>query len=179
VMALHGTERGRRLRALRWPGALVAWGALWTPVWPLYVGWRVGQADAYVSEQRAWKHDYSPLASWGRAIGRFGDGHSMMNDVIVLVVLMAAVLAVTGLFTRLDWELKVLAPVALLYLMTVLEPTASFLRFLLPFVTVPAVLATWLRSWAARIGVIVLLAVTQLWWIRAFLVTSSTWHPSL
>ena len=152
-------------------------------LWPAVCGAVTGEPDAYTLTQAAWRGrgEVVPLVPWlDVARWLFGPWGVL---VLILVLVLAVVAVVTGPMRRLGPALQGWTAGYLTYLVAVLEPGTSLVRFLLlafPLAAVLALLA--LRSRAPRAALaslIVLGVLAQLWWAWSLwrLVPPSGWPP--
>lgn len=180
VVAVHLLVRWREWRAAgeRPPGrdlagiAAVGAAAVVSGVaWLAICGWVTGVPDAYLQTQEAWRGaaTTAPFAGWGY-VPAFWFG-----DAAPWVVLAAAVFVVACLVTPSAWrlgrELHAWSAAYLLYLAAAVEPGSSLARFLLlafPLGAATAGLVTRPRAarWAWTGGVVVLMLVLQVVWVR-------------
>lgn len=161
------TERRQRFAAVSGVGAVVGASALW----PAMVAVRTHRWDAYFVVQQSWQHHLVPLLPWGAAVLRLGvfTASSAQRDIVLLVAFVSAALAVATLRSGLPPALAAYAPAALLYLVVLLPPTPSFLRFTLPLLTLAVPVAAWLRGRLSLTVTLIGCALAQLWWIQSHL----------
>lgn len=168
-----------RAQAALLGGVAVASGLLW----PALVGWWTGEPDAYALTQGSWRGrgEVVPLLPWVDVARWLFGGWGL---VVLAVVLAVAVLVVVSRpLRRLGPELQGWTLGYLGYLVGVLEPGTSLVRFLLlafPVAGVVAQLALAARHRrAALAGVLVLGVVTQVAWVALVwrLVPPSGWPP--
>jgi len=147
-------------------------------LWPVVVAVRIGRWDAYLRVQESWQQHLVPLLPWGAAVLRLGDygAGSPDRDIVVFVAFVCAALALACLTVGLPAELSAFAIAYLLYVVVVLPPTPSFLRFTVPLVTLAAAPAVWLRSRAAMAIALLGCLLVQVWWVQAHLPYLPTRH---
>lgn len=192
AVASHAWGRWRTARAGRepWPVGERAQAALLGGVavasgfaWPALVGLATGEADAYTRTQGAWRGrgEVVPLVPWVDVARWLFGGWGL---VVLALVLVGAVLLVTSRpLRRLGPELQGWTLGYLGYLVGVLEPGTSLVRFLLlafPVAGVVAQLALSSRHRrAALTAVLVLGVVSQAAWVALLwrLVPPSGWPP--
>lgn len=168
-----------RARAALLGGVAVASGFLW----PALVGLVTGEDDAYTRTQGAWRGrgEVVPLVPWVDVARWLFGGWGL---VVLALVLVVAVLTVTGRpLRRLGPELQGWTLGYLGYLVGVLEPGTSLVRFLLLAFPVAGVVAQLAlsarRPRAALTGVLVLGVLSQVAWVALLwrLVPPSGWPP--
>ena len=192
AVASHAFGRWRAARAGHepWPVVDRAQAALLGGVavasgfaWPALVGLATGEAGAYTRTQGAWRGrgEVVPLVPWVDVARWLFGGWGL---VVLALVLAVAVLVVTGRpLRRLGPELQGWTLGYLGYLVGVLEPGTSLVRFLLlafPVTGVVALLALSSRHRrAALTAVLVLGVVSQVAWVALLwrLVPPSGWPP--
>ena len=187
----HAAGRARQARhGEPWPvrdkaltgllgGVALASGLLW----PAICGAVTGEPDAYTLTQAAWRGrgEVVPLVPWlDVARWLFGSWGAL---VLTLVLALAVVAVVTRPMRRLGPALQGWTAGYLAYLVVVLEPGSSLVRFLVLAFPLAAVLAQLaLRSRAPRTtlaSLLVLGVLGQLWWVWSLwrLVPPSGWPP--
>lgn len=190
AVVAHGIARWRAARDddddLR-PGervalvALAGTTALSGFLWPVLVGRMTGVPDAYTRTQAAWRARRAvvPVVPWFD-VARWWAPQWWVA--LLVTVLALAVVAVTAA-RRLGPELQGWTAGYLAYLVLVVEPGTSVLRFLVLAFPLSAVAADWaLRRRRAGVAMAVLLAlgvVSQAAWIACIwrLVPPSGWPP--
>jgi hypothetical protein len=182
AVVAHAVSRWRS--ADRWRiVALLAATLVGGLLWPVVVAVRTGEVWAYTETQGAWRGrgEVIPLVPWfDVARWLFGD-----LGLVVLVVLVAA--AVLAVVSRTMWmlgpELQGWTTGYFAYLLVVVEPGTSLLRFALLAFPVAAVLAGWAlrrRSWRVWLAALLALGVVgQAGWIGLLwrLVPPAGWPP--
>lgn len=190
VVLWHGVVQGSRWwrdhrGARRVPGGvIIRGGALFVTTCMAGFAWQyvcavsTGVPDAYYLTQEAWRGTGAvvPVAPWFMiAEWLYGDAGAWL--LIGLLVGVAWVVLVPG--RRLGPELQAWTGAYLAYLVLVLEPGTSLIRFLLLAFPLFALALVWTRSrvWLAIIVVTGL--VGQVWWISSLwrLVPPSGWPP--
>lgn len=188
VVLAHGWSRLRSgdpfLLPARWAvGALAAWAAASGLAWPWLVGRITGVPDAYTLTQGAWRArgevvwfvPWLDIARW--LFGGWG--------AVVLAVVAAALVAALAsrAMRRLGPELHAWAVGYVCYLVAVLEPGTSLVRFAIlafPFWAALAQPALASRRPRVAVGVLVVLGlVGQVAWLSLLwrLVPPSGWPP--
>ena len=188
----HAVVRLRRSRAgvTPWPrrervelGVLAAVTVGSGLLWPAIVGWMTGVPDAYNRTQAAWRGsgEVIPLVPW-LEVARWLVGG--WGPALLLVVIGLLVLAVVSRpVARMGLELHAWTAGYLAYLVGVLEPGTSLVRFLLlAFPLAGAIAQVALRSRWPRtaLAMVVLLGVVgQVAWVGLLwrLVPPSGWPP--
>jgi len=139
-------------------------------LWPVVVAVRTGRMNAYLLIQESWQGHPVPLVPWVSGLVQFGSVRtSRESDVVILTAFVCAALALASLRIGLPVELGVAAPAQLAYLVLLLLPTSSFLRFTLPLVTLAAAPALWLRTRTAMTVALLGGLLIQLWWLQLHL----------
>jgi len=139
-------------------------------LWPVVVAVRTGRMNAYLLIQESWQGHLVPLVPWVSGLVQFGSVRtSRESDVVILTAFVCAALALASLRIGLPVELGVAAPAQLAYLVLLLPPTSSFLRFTLPLVTLAAAPALWLRTRTAMTVALLGGLLIQLWWLQLHL----------
>ena len=158
-----------------------------TPVsgllWPAVCGWVTGDPEAYRSTQAAWRGRGAvvPLVPWLDVARWWLGGWGPPVLVVLLALAVAAVLSPQ--MRRLGPVLQAWTAAYLLYLLAVIEPGTSLLRFLLlafPLAGVTAALALGSRRPRTWLVVLIVLGVVaQAGWIGLIwrLVPPSGWPP--
>jgi hypothetical protein len=149
------------------PAIALAVAAIAPWIW-IVVAWRVtGRTDAYAATQRAWGYVAGPTAmvdAWRRAIAHDGVSLLVNPSVLWLGLLMIVAMAWVRL-RRVPVELKVYAVVATALLFALAQPGAvafgSIPRFAFGVLTMPMMLALWLRR-----GWMMVLAVVACTWLQ-------------
>ena len=152
-------------------------------IWPAICGLVTGEPDAYTRTQAAWRGrgEVVPFVPWVDVARWLFGAWGLLVLALVLGLVVAAV--VTRPMRRLGPVLLGWTAGYLGYLVAVLEPGTSLVRFLLLAFPLAAVLAQLaLRSRAPRTAlaaVLVLGVVGQLWWVWSLwrLVPPSGWPP--
>lgn len=167
------TASRRRLAVLAVAG-VVSLSALW----PAIVAARTGRWNAYLLVQESWQHRLVPLVPWGAAVLGLGTrpGGQAGRDVVVLTAVVCVTLALACFAVGLPAELAIFAIAYLVYIVVLLPPTSSFLRFTVPAVTLAAPVAVWLRT---RNGMVLALAgglLVQVWWLQSHLPNTFSVH---
>jgi hypothetical protein len=153
-------------------------------VWPLLCGWVTGVPDAYLQTQAAWRGrpDVVPVLPW-LDVARWLWGPAAPVLLVVVVAVTVAVL-LSPPARRLGPELQAWTVAYLAYLVGVVEPGTSLVRFGLLAFPLAAVVAGAVRrppaarrAWLAT--VLVLGALAQLWWTWGLwrLTPPSGWPP--
>jgi len=165
-------------------GALLVAAGVSGVAWPLVCAAVTGRADAYLLTQAAWRArgDLLPVMPWWDiAIWRFGT----WGPLLLVVVLVVFVLLLTcSSARRLGPELLAWPAAYLAYLVAVIEPGTSLVRFLLLAFPLGAVTAGMVPAPVARrrfwlAAVVVVMASFQvgwLWWLWR-IVPPSGWPP--
>lgn len=179
VLAVHLWHRrrdlvstARRLLAAATVAGVVGLSALW----PAVVAVRTGRWDAYLLVQESWQHRLVPFLPWGGAVLGLGNGGSQGRDVVVLTAVVCGALALACVTVALPAELTAFAIAYLLYVVVLLPPTTSFLRFTVPLVTLAAPPAVWLRSRGAMAVALVGCLLAQVWWLQSHLPNTALTH---
>lgn len=188
----HAVVRLRRSRAgaAPWPrrervelGVLAAATVGSGLLWPAFVGWATGVPGAYTQTQAAWRGrgEVVPLVPWFDVARWLVGG---WGPALVLVVVGLLVLAVVSRpATRMGPELHAWTAGYLAYLVGVLEPGTSLVRFLLlafPLAGAIAQVALHSRWPRTALAVVLLLGVVgQVAWVGLLwrLVPPSGWPP--
>lgn len=188
AVSAHGFSRWREARDCGRPftdglriAVLGAAAGVAGLLWPALVGVLTGEPDAYAQTQAAWRGRGAvvPVLPWfDVARWLFGP----LGTVIVVALFALAVAAVVRL-RRLGPELQGWTGGYLAYLLVVVEPGSSLVRFLLLAVGLAAGLGAWaLRSrwWPALLSALVVFGIAgQVAWIGLLwrLVPPSGWPP--
>jgi hypothetical protein len=150
-------------------------------LWPAVVGLMTGQSDAYTLTQAAWRGRGSvvPVLPWVDVARWWAPGWWVLLLAGVLVLPVGAVLAVRPFGAELTgWTAGYFA-----YLLAVIEPGTSVLRFLLLAFPVAGVAAAWaLRARRRALFLTVLLVVgviSQVVWVVSIwrLTPPTGWPP--
>lgn len=152
-------------------------------LWPTFVGWATGVPDAYTQTQGAWRGrgEVVPLVPWLDVAQWLGGRWGPVLLLLVVVLLVATV--VSRPVARMGLELHGWTVGYLGYLVGVLEPGTSLVRFLLlAFPLAGAVAQPALRARRPRtaLAVLLLLGVAgQVAWVALLwrLVPPSGWPP--
>lgn len=191
VVAVAAHALGRlRAEGRGWPvpqrvacASLAVAGVLAGLAWPTIVGWATGEPDAYLQTQASWRArlEVVPLLPW------FDVSRWLLGDVGPWVVLALVVLVVVTLLSppgrRLGPEMLGWTAGYLGYLLVVVEPGTSLVRFLLlafPLAVVAADLLARRRLHRGWLAVVLLVGtVGQVWWVAGLwrLVPPSGWPP--
>lgn len=147
-------------------------------VWPVVCRLVTGVPDAYFLTQEAWRGTGAvvPVVPWFTvADWLFGDVGAWL--LVALLVVIAVVVLWPG--ARLGPEMQAWTGAYLAYLVLVLEPGTSLVRFLLLAFPLFTLLVAWTRSRAWLAAVIVAGVVGQVWWLWTLwrLVPPSGWPP--
>ena len=180
VLAVHLWHRrpdlvsaSRRVRAALAVAAVVGLSALW----PAVVAVRTGRWDAYLLVQQSWQHRLVPVLPWGAAVLGLGNGPgSQGRDTVVLTAVVCVALAIACLTVGLPAELTTFAIAYLVYVVVLLPPTPSFLRFTVPLVTLAAPPAVWLRTRSAMVVALAGCLLGQVWWLQSHLPSTALAH---
>ncbi|ROS76938.1 hypothetical protein [Cellulomonas sp. PhB143] len=175
----RAAARGRALVDGARVGALLVITLLAGVAWQLVVGAVTGERDAYFRTQSAWRAgaDVVPVQPW-IDVSRWLWGDA--GPWIMLAVLVAFAAAVLSPPTaRLGPELQAWSGAYLAYLVAVVPPGSSLVRFLLLAFPLGASLVGWTRSRLWFWCVVVASVAGQLWWVWTFwrLVPPSGWPP--
>jgi hypothetical protein len=139
-------------------------------LWML-VAWRVtGRADAYAATQRAWGYVAEPIAmlhAWRHAIAHEGTSLLLNPSVLSLVLAALVTIACVRMF-NMPFELKLYTVLATGLLFALAQPGAvafgSVPRFTFGVLTMPVVLAVWLRrGWMVAIAAVGCTWLQYLW----------------
>lgn len=158
-------------------GASVAAGA----AWPALVGLLTGQPDAYAQTQGAWRARGAvvPVLPWVDVARWWAPGWWVLLLGITLFLAVTAVLALRRFSPELQgWTAGYFA-----YLLAVIEPGTSVLRFLVLAFPVAGVAAAWAlrsrRRGVALTALVVVGLVSQVAWVACIwrLVPPSGWPP--
>ncbi|MDT0165283.1 hypothetical protein Q9R32_06930 [Actinotalea sp. AC32] len=192
VVVVHAVHRWRARAADPWPtrervglAALGAASVVAGLLWPVLVGLATGVPDAYARTQAAWRgrQEVVPLVPWFD-VARWLVG-SWGPVLVVLVWLAVLGVVVARPVRRLGPEPWAWAAGYLGYLVVVLEPGTSLVRFTLlafPVTAAAAVLVDRLPTTARRAALAALLAagvLAQVAWVALLwrLVPPSGWPP--
>lgn len=156
--------------------AAVAGVVVLSALWPGVVAVRAGRWDAYLLVQESWQHRLVPVLPWGAAVLGLGNGRSPGRDVVVLTAVVCGALALACRKVALPAELTAFAIAYLVYVVVLLPPTPSFLRFTVPLVTLAAPAAVWLRSRGAMAIALVGCVLAQVWWLQSHLPDTALAH---
>lgn len=157
-------SRSQRVLAALGVLGVVASSALW----PGFVALRIGRWDAYLRVQQAWQPHLQPLRPWAGAVELLGAG-STDRDIVVMTAFVCAGLALACLTVGLPAELSAFAIAYLAYIVVLVPPTPSFLRFTVPLITLAAAPAVWLRGRVAMGIALLGCLLAQVWWVQAHL----------
>ncbi|WP_129338138.1 hypothetical protein [Cellulomonas endophytica] len=187
VVRVVAARRGREALRPRDVGGLLGLGAV-TAVsavaWPAVCGLVVGEADAYLQTQGAWRgvREVTPFGAIGYA-SRFWLGDWAVPGVAAAVALLAAAVLVPAAW-RLGPELHAWPAAYVVYLAAVVEPGSSLARFLLlafPLAAVTGGLVTgppWARRLALAAVVALSLALQVVWTLEIWVFTPpADWPP--
>jgi hypothetical protein len=164
--------------------ALLAAAAVSGVAWPLICGWVTGVPDGYLQTQAAWRGrpEVVPLVPW-LDVARWLFGSAGPWLLVLTGVLVAAVL-LSPPARRLGAELQAWTAAYLAYLVGVIEPGTSLVRFSLLAFPLGAVAAGAVRgpAWARRLwlgGLLVVFAGLQVAWTWGLwrLTPPSGWPP--
>jgi hypothetical protein len=191
LAARRGTQQGSdRLGRRDVAGlvALLAAAGVSGLAWPLICGWATGVPDAYLQTQAAWRGrpEVVPFLPW-LDVARWLWGPAGPWVLLVVGALVAAVL-LSPPARRLGPELQAWTAGYLGYLVAVIEPGTSLVRFAVLAFPLGAVVAGTVRprrpgpSWAGRLwlgGVLVVCAALQVAWTWGLwrLTPPSGWPP--
>jgi hypothetical protein len=195
VAARHAADHGRQpgtdrlgRRDVAGLVALLAAAGLSGLAWPLICGWVTGVPDAYLQTQAAWRGrpDVVPFLPW-LDVARWLWGPAGVWLLLVIGAVVAAVL-LSPPARRLGAELQAWTVGYLGYLVAVVEPGTSLVRFTVLAFPLGAVAAGAVRSrgpgpaWAGRLwlgGVLVVCAALQVAWTWGLwrLTPPSGWPP--
>lgn len=189
AVAAHAVGRLRD-EGRAWPvpqrvacAALAVAGVVAGAAWPVLVGWATGEPDAYLQTQASWRARPAvvPVLPW------FDVSRWLLGDAGPWVVLALVVLVVVTLLSppgrRLGPEMLGWTAGYLGYLLVVVEPGTSLVRFLLlafPLAVVAADLLSRRRLHRAWLAVVLAFGVAgQVWWVAGLwrLVPPSGWPP--
>lgn len=190
VVLWHGVVRGARWwrehrGSLEVPSGVIArWAALFVTTclagfaWQYICGAATGIPDAYYLTQEAWRGTGAvvPLAPWFMiADWLYGDAGKWL----LVGLLVGVAWVVLGPGRRLGPELQAWTGAYLAYLVLVLEPGTSLVRFLILAFPLFTLGLAWTRSRLWLAIVIVAGLVGQVWWIWTLwqLVPPSGWPP--
>jgi hypothetical protein len=181
--ARRGADRLGRGEVARLVGLLAAAGVSGV-AWPLICGWVTGVPDGYLQTQGAWRGrpDVVPFLPWldlGRRLwGPAGPWLLLVTGALVLAVLLSPPAR------RLGAELQAWTVAYLGYLVAVVEPGTSLVRFTVLAFPLGAVAAGAVRgpAWARRLwlgGLLVVFAGLQVAWTWGLwrLTPPSGWPP--
>lgn len=148
-------------------------------VWQVVTGLATGRPDAYFLTQEAWRGTgpvvpFLPWVQIARVI--FGDSGPW---VLAAVLAAVAALGLSPVARRLGPELQAWPLAYLGYLVAVIEPWTSIVRFLLLAFPLAAVTVGWTRSRWWFWGCVVAGVAGQVWWVWALwrLTPPSGWPP--
>ncbi|SDS73807.1 hypothetical protein SAMN04489860_2244 [Paraoerskovia marina] len=175
--ARRGSRRGDVGAVARWAALLVA-TVVAGFAWQWVCAAATGEPDAYFLTQEAWRGtgEVVPLRPWFLVADWLFGGPGPWLLVVLLAVVAAVVLWPAA---RLGPELRSWLGAYLAYLVLVLEPGTSLVRFLLLAFPLFVLVVAWTRS-RVWLAVVVLAGILgQFWWISSLwqLVPPSGWPP--
>jgi hypothetical protein len=134
--------------------------------WPLIAAWRTGRADAYTATMRAWRggKDIELFSPWWRyAQYLLGDVTGPAVLLLVLLAFLAWVLSPAGRVVAGDLRAWCLCYVA--YLLVVVDPVTSVVRYLLLLFPLGAMVAAASPSRAYRLALTAAFLAGQVVWV--------------
>lgn len=139
--------------------------------WPGIAALATGSLTAYTDTELAWRAAYIgheeliPFSGWIRGLNWWFPEPAGIGTLIFLVlVVTAAVALVTPAMRRLGTDIQLWSLSYGLYLLAVFFPQSSTFRLLLPLFPIVGAFAQLRPRWA-RIALLVLCVVGQIWWI--------------
>lgn len=172
------TEQPPRRDMVR-AGVLVVVAGASGLLWPSICGWATGAPDGYLRTQDAWRStgQVRPFIPWVKISQFFFGGAGPLLLAVVLLAVTALVLTPTA--RRLGPEMWAWPVAYFGYLLAVIEPGTSLVRFLLLAFPLGAVTVGWTRSRIWFWAVLAAGIAGQAWWVWTLwrLVPPSGWPP--